>query len=157
MMQVAHVHVPIGEVMKLSDRYFRFVRVTKNDAGKRVDWVGYFGGLEGPLAEGFAFQSVHKAGRPVIDTVNNGYCVRLYTDCITYTELDYFYWSRRADQVEQFVRSPDQVVLPCIPYDSVRNCHLYRDPEFATIKRRRALLTPAVLAGKTTIQLSFSD
>ncbi len=141
--------------MQLSDTYCQFVHITQDDTGKRVSLVGCLGGLESPVAEGIAFESVIKNGKPIIRAVKNGYCVRLYSKGITYTSLGHFYWRRRTDCEKKFPHAPDRVVLPCIAYDSVQERHIFTDPEFTTVPRNHAVLTPILVGGKPTIQVSF--
>lgn len=143
--------------------YLQLVRISRNDEGKIVDWVGFFGFLDGSVTEGWAFEVASVNGNEVLQPVRNGYCVRLYTDRIAYSTLGYVRWKRRGDSVERIGHMSEVFQFPCIRVDRVTTKHLFNDPEFQTIQRTIVTLrvvpanVRAVDGGESAISLEYQD
>ncbi len=135
--------------------YRQLVRITEDERGNPVDWVGCFGYLDARTAEGLAFEAVLENGRPILQKANEGK-VRLYTDRIKFTLLGHFRWRRRGDS-NKFHLGKDKVSIPCISVESVTMDHLIDDPEFTTIARKIAILRPKKKGRELTVGLRFED
>jgi len=140
--------------------YLQLVRISRNDEGKSVDWVGFFGFLDGSVTEGWAFEVASVDGNEVLQPVRNGYCVRLYTDRIAYSTLGYVWWKRRSDSAERIGRMSEAFQFPCIRVDRITEKHLFDDPEYRTVHRTIVTLRPVLTAAdsrESAIGLEYQD
>jgi hypothetical protein len=136
--------------------YHLLIRILRDDEKNEVNWVGYFGGLDGRIAEGFAFEAVLECGKPVLRKVKDGR-IRLYTEFIRFRVLGHFRWRRRNDPQELYHRDSDSVWIPCIPLGSVRKEHLFEEPPFDTIRRKIAVLRPKLQRNGPVIAVSYKN
>ncbi len=142
-----------SKIVGMYDKY-QLLRITRNEKGEKVDWLGLFGGVgEGTLIEGFAFEAVLKDGEPVLQRVEKGYTVRLYESSISYIPFPFFLWTKRGDANKQSWRSGRQVAkIPLVPVDFVSYDEMLNE----NYQRKICTLTPRLLrSGKVVIDAKF--
>lgn len=135
--------------------YHQLIRITRDDEGNEMNWVGYFRGLDGRIAEGFAHEAILENGRPKIQKVREGLPIRLYREHITYTELGYFLCRRPSDAKELRCGNGQSVLIPCIAIESVKEEYLDEEPQFISIPRHIVVLRPAIKKNRPAISISY--
>ena len=136
--------------------YYVMVRITENENGKPVDWIGFFGYLgTDMITEGFAYEAVIVDGKPVLVKVNGDYTIRLYEKEIKYTPFDYFLWKRVGDP-DHLVFSQDKVTIPCLQISAITGDMVMTYPKFREARRTLVTLKPVRKWGKAKIKMAFA-
>lgn len=126
-----------------SNIYVNVVRITHDESGAPVDWVGCFGGLQDPLAVGYAYSARRDGDGAVLEQVGEGYLLRLATKRLRYDPTGWVLWHRNTDVAERFKFTPAVVKFPCLSYHDVRGSDaLFDDPEYRDLQRWIVTLTP---------------